>query len=93
MYTVSTDTGLALDTVNPIDLGDALLAELTAHGGRRPISYRITRDGIPQHDGWIDVHNTHHDSADFLRGSVKELVNVMIIQAAYDMHLPLRARP
>lgn len=89
MYTVSTDTGLALDTADPIDLGDALLAELTTHGGQRPIGYRITRDGTPQHDGWIDVHNTHHDSADFLRNSVKELVNVMIIQAAYDKHPPL----
>ena len=86
MYSVTTDTGLTHDTANPIDLGEALYAEFTAHGAQRPISYSITRDGTPQHDGTIDVHNTDHDSADFLRSSVQELVDAMIIQAAYEAH-------
>ena len=86
MYSVTTDTGLTLDTGDPIDLGEALLAELTAHGAQRPISYRITRNGAPQHDGDVDVHRTDHDSAGFLRDSVQRLVDAMIIKAAYDAH-------
>lgn len=86
MYTVTTDTGLSFDTPDPIDLGEALLAELSAHGARQPIAYRIIRDGTPQQDGSIDVHNTDHDSTAFLTSCVKEVVDALIIQAAYDEH-------
>jgi len=86
MYSVTTDTGLAFETTNPIDLGEALYVELTAHGAAQAISYSITHDGAPQHDGTIDVHSTDHDSAGFLRDSVQEVVNDMIIQAAYAAH-------
>ena len=86
MYTVTTDTGLSFDNPDPIDLGEALLAELTAHGAHRPIAYSITRDGTPQQDGSIDVHNTDHDSTAFLTSCVKEVIDAMIIQAAYDAH-------
>lgn len=85
MYSVTTDTGLSFDTANPIDVGEALHAELTTHGAERPISYSITRDGKPQHDGWI-VLSSSDGSADFIRDSVQRLVDAMIIQAAYDAH-------
>lgn len=86
MYSVTTDTGLNLDTAKPIDLGEALHAELTAHGAEGPISYSITRDGKPQHDGWIVLCSSSDGSADFTRDSVQRLVDAMIIQAAYDAH-------
>lgn len=86
MYSVTTDTGLTLDTGNPIDLGEALVAELTAHAAERPISYSITRDGAPQHDSWIDVSNNPDGSEEFIRTSVQRLVDAMIIRAAYEEH-------
>lgn len=64
------------------------MADLTAHSGQRPISYRVARDGTPQYDGWIDVHKTHHDSAEVLRGSVQELVIVLTVQVAYYVRRP-----
>ena len=86
MYSVTTDTGLSFDAANPIDLGEALDAELTAHGAKGPISYSITRDGKPQHDGWILLSSSSDGSQDFIRDSVQRLVEAMIIQAAYDAH-------
>ena len=88
MYSVTTDTGLSLDTADPIDLGEALLAEFTAHGAERSITYSITRDGKPQHDGWIVLSSSSDGSADFIRASVQRLVDAMTIQAAYDAHAP-----
>lgn len=93
MYSVTTDTGLALDTASPIDLGEALYAELAARGAERSISYSITRDGNPQHDGWIDVSKSPDGSAEFIRTSVRELVDAMIIQAAYDAHALQKSGP
>ena len=86
MYNVTTDTGLTLDTASPIDLGEALVAELAAHGPKRPVSYSITLDGVPQHDSWIDVSHSPDGSKDFIRTSVQRLVDAMIIRAAYDAH-------
>lgn len=86
MYSVTSDTGLTLDAANPIDLGEALIAELTAHAAERPISYSITSDGAPQHDSWIDVSNSPDGSEDFIRTSVQRLVDAMIIRAAYEAH-------
>ncbi len=91
MYSVTTDTGLSVDTANPIDLGEALHAEFTAHGAERSISYSITRDGKPQHDGWIVVSSSTHDAEEFYRTSVQQLVDAMIIQAAYDTHAAQRS--
>lgn len=86
MYSVNSDTGLHLETASPIDLGEALIADLTAHGVQRPISYSITRDGTPQHDSWIDVSNSPDGSEEFIRTSVQRLVDAMIIRAAYEAH-------
>jgi hypothetical protein len=86
VYSVTTDTGLSFDAADPIDLGEALHAELTTHRAEGPISYSITRDGNPQHDGWIVLSSSSEGSADFIRDSVQRLVDAMIIQAAYDAH-------
>ena len=90
MYSVTTDTGLSFDAASPIDLGEALHAELTSHGAEGPISYSITRDGKPQHDGWIVLSSSSDDSDEFIRDSVQRLVDAMIIQAAYDTHAAQR---
>ena len=91
MYSVTTDTGLNLDTASPIDLGEALLAEFTAHGTDRSISYSITRDGKPQHDGWIVLSSSSDGYKQFIRNSVQRVVDAMIIQAAYDAHAAQRS--
>lgn len=77
---------------NPIDLGEALRTELTVHGGERPISYSITRDGDPQHDSWIDVSQSANDAEEFIQASVQRLVDAMIIKAAYDEYADRRLR-
>ena len=91
MYSVTTDTGLSFDAADPIDLGEALHAELTSHGAEGSISYSITRDGKPQHDGWIVISNSTYDAGEFIRASVQRLVDAMIIQAAYDAHAAQRS--
>lgn len=86
MYSVTTDTGLTLDVANLIDLGEAVHAQVAAHGGERSISYTITRDGTPQYDSWIDVSTGPEGAEDFIRTSLQRLVDAIIIEAAYEAH-------